>query len=254
MIILSHLFNYMHLFRVIVLLGFCATIFQHHTTSANEPHIIRAAVAKEFKDGLHHQYLSYIANQLGMEIKITTMPFARRMVEVKKGNLDIIVGVQYSQVRASELIYIFPAYEKLSFRYFSLNGNAGNINNYNDLLGKTIGVIRGSKYFPDFEQDDKLQKYAFNNLKANIDMLLHGRIDLFVHYDESTALMLRAMGVEHLIKKTNHQPEFSYEHHLAVSKNSPLATKTQQLIAIIEKGISQQDFVQLRLEHYQQGK
>jgi len=238
--------------RVTVLLVICSATFRPHTIFASEPIVIRAAVAKEFQDGLHSRYLKYIANQLGMEIEITVMPLARRIVEVNKGNLDLIVGLQYSQERANELLFIFPAYESLSFRYFSLKQDAESINSYDDLHGKIIGVIRGASYFSDFEQDVELQKYPFSNLKTNIDMLLNGRIDIFLHYEESTLPLLKSMGVDHLIKKINYQPKHSHEHYLAISKNSLLAAKAEQLKTIVERGIDQQDFIQLRLEHYQQ--
>ncbi len=244
----------MFFLKVVARLILCTTTFLSYAAIANEPYVIKAALSQEFKDGLHHQYLIYIASQLGMEIQITTMPFARRMMEVKKGNLDIIVGVQYSTLRAEQLIFIFPAYEKLSFRYFSLTQNTEKIKSNDDLVGKTIGVIRGAKYFPIFEQNTELQKYPFNNLKTNIDMLLLGRIDIFVHYEESTALMLKTMKADHLIAKTNHQPKHSLEHYLAISKNSPLAAKTKQLEDIVERGISQQVFIKQRLKHYQQSK
>jgi len=63
--------------------------------------------------------------------------------------------------------------------------------------------------------------------------------------------MLKLMKVDHLITKTKHQPNHSDDHYLAISKRSPLAIKRQQLMAIVERGIRQQDFIQLRLEHYQ---
>jgi ABC-type amino acid transport substrate-binding protein len=244
----------MFFLKAIARLILCTTTFLSYTAIANEPYVIKAALSQEFKEGLHQKYLTYVAKQLGMEIQITTMPFARRMMELKKGNLDIIVGLQFSNLRAEDLIFIFPAYEKLSFRYFTLTQNTEKIKSNNDLLGKTIGVIRGSKYFPIFEQNTELQKYSFNNLKTNIDMLMLGRIDIFVHYEESTALMLKTMKVDHLIAKTNHQPKYSLEHYLAISKNSPLVAKIEQLEKIVERAISQQDFIKLRLEHYQQNK
>ena len=129
--------------------------------------------------------------------------------------------------------------------YASLESN-------DDLVGKTIGVIRGSKYLPIFEQNSELQKYSFSNLKTNIDMLLFGRIDIFVHYEESTALMLKTIKADHLIAKTNHQPKHSLEHYLAILKNSPLVVKTEQLKGIVERESNQQVFIKRRLEHYQQ--
>ncbi len=241
----------MFFFRVTVLVVIYTSILLHSNVQANEPYVIKAAVAKEFKDGLHSSYLKYIAKQLGMEINITTMPFARRIIEVKKGNLDLIIGLHHTKERASDLIFILPAYEQLSFRFFSLNENATAIGSYNNLGGKMIGVIRGAKYFSAFEHDKELKKYPLKNLKTNIDMLLLGRIDLFVHYEESTIPMLKLMKVDHLITKTKHQPNHSDDHYLAISKSSPLAIKRQQLMAIVERGIRQQDFIQLRLEHYQ---
>jgi len=241
----------MFFIRVSVLVVIYTSILLQNNVLANEPYVIQAAVAKEFKDGLHSSYLKYIAKHLGMEINITTMPLARRIVEVQKGSLDIIVGLQHSQERADELLFIFPAYEKLSFRYFSLKNNSEIINSYGDLRGKIIGVIRGATYSSSFEQDEELQKYSFSNLKTSIDMLLNGRIDVFLHYEESTVPMLKVMEVNHLIEKINYQPKHSHEHYLAISKHSPLAVKKEQLKAIIERGIRQQNFIQLRLEHYQ---
>jgi len=241
----------MFFFRVSVLVVIYTSILLHNNVQANEPYVIQAAVAKEFKDGLHSSYLKFIARQLGVEINITVMPFARRIIEVKKGNLDLIIGLHHTKERASDLIFILPAYEKLSFRYFSVKQNTESINSYSDLHGKIIGVIRGATYFSSFEQDEELQKYSFSNLKTSIDMLLNGRIDLFVHYEESTIPMLKLMKVDHLITKTKHQPNHSDDHYLAISKYSPLAAKTEQLKEIIERGIRQQDFIQLRLEHYQ---
>ncbi len=81
------------------------------------------------------------------------MPLARRIVEVKKGNLDLIVGLQHSVERANDLLFIYPAYEKLSFRFFALAQNADNIKSYADLSSKLIGVVRGAKYNEVFDHD-----------------------------------------------------------------------------------------------------
>jgi len=235
--------------NIIAVVIYCFTTFQTTIALASEPKIIRAAVAAEFKNGLHTQYLKYIADQLGMEISITTVPFARRIREVKKGNLDIIVGLHYSDERASELIYIFPAYEKLSFRLFSLNDNANAIKNYDDLTGQVIGVVRGAKYYSPFEQDKSLNKYPLQNLNGGINMLLRKRIDLFVHYEESTIATLKSRKLENKITKTSYQPTHNIDHYIAISSKSPLAKKAQQLEAIIEKAVKQQDFLNIRINY-----
>ena len=228
---------------------YCLIPFQIISALASERPIIRAAVAAEFKNGLHTRYLQYIADQLGMDISIITVPFARRMLEVTKGNLDIIVGLHYSDERANKLIYIYPAYEKLSFRFFSLNDNANKIKNYDDLTGKVIGVIRGAKYYSPFEQDSSLNKYPLQNIHAAIQMLLHNRIDLFIHYEESTVALLKSFRLKNKITKTNYQPIHNINHYIAISSKSPLVAKKQQLQAIIEKAVEQQDFLNIRVNY-----
>jgi len=216
-----------------------------------QPNTLRAAVAKEFENGLHSHYLKYIAEQLGMDLIISTMPLARRIIEVQKGNLDVIVGLQYSAERAQQLTYIYPAYETLSFRFFALNENAIDIKSYEDLSGKMIGVIRGAEHHSSFERDNQLKKYDLKSLKSGIKMLFHQRIDLFIHYEESTVPMLKSLAVEDKISKTKYQPKYKHELYIAISKLSPLIAKKQQLQSLIEKGINQQDFLQIRLNYYQ---
>jgi len=216
-----------------------------------QSYTLRAAVAKEFENGLHSHYLRYIAEQLEMDIIISTMPLARRIIEVKKGNLDLIVGLQYSAERAQQLTYIYPAYETLSFRFFALNENAIHIKDYQDLSGKMIGVIRGAEHHRSFDQDSQLKKFDLKSLSSGIKMLFHQRIDLFIHYEESTLPMIKALGVENEISKTQYQPKYNHKHYNAISKHSPLISQKQKLQAIIEKGLNQQDFLQIRLNHYQ---
>lgn len=241
----------MFLSKSTVLIVVLALMLASRHIWAEEPYILKAAVAKEFENGLHSRYLTYIAQQLEMNIVISTMPLVRRIIEVKKGNLDLIVGLQYSTERAKELAYIYPAYEELSFKFFALNEEAVHVNHYEDLIGKMICVVRGAEYHASFEQDNQLKKYNLKGIDSCIKMLFHQRIDLLIHYEESTVPMLKALAVENKISKTNYQPEFNQKRYLAVSKLSPLATQKQQLQAIIERGLSQQDFLKIRLEHYQ---
>ncbi|WP_404851950.1 hypothetical protein [Colwellia sp. MB02u-9] len=69
-------------------------------------------------DGLHSKYLKYIADKLSMPISIASIPFARRLKEIEIDRLDIIVGLQRSDEREKELVYISPSYESLSYRFF----------------------------------------------------------------------------------------------------------------------------------------
>lgn len=48
--------------------------------------VLRAAVSTNFPDGLHTQYLVYLADKLHVDCEIGTMPYARRLLSVDNGD------------------------------------------------------------------------------------------------------------------------------------------------------------------------
>lgn len=218
---------------------------------AQQPLLLKAAVAEGFSNGLHAKYLRYLAKQLDAEILITTMPFARRIQEIKKGNLDIIVGIQKTQDREDEFIYIEPHYETLSYRFFSLTENSSLTRNYGDLYNKLIGVNKHSKYFPVFDADKALQKIEVVSLRQNINLLLRGRIDLLIHYQESTLPTLTSMGILTKVSQTSYQPKHTNLLYVAISNKSSLIKQKEKLQNIVKQGIKNNDFAKIRQQHYQ---
>lgn len=48
-----------------------------------------------------------------MSLEITPIPLARRIQELRKGNLDLMVGIRRDSEEEDEFIYVLPSYEKL---------------------------------------------------------------------------------------------------------------------------------------------
>lgn len=213
---------------------------------------IKAAVAEGFIDGLHSKYLHYIADKLSLPIAITAIPFARRIKEVELGRLDIIVGLQKTESRQDAFIYIHPSYESLSYRFFSLSENSHEFKRYEDLKGKLIGVNRHSKYFKPFDHDKHVRKFETKNLEQNIKLILYGRIDLFIHYKESTLPKLKELGVTEQINEIPYQPESINEYYIAISKYSALVKRKEELQSIVINGLANNDFLRIRQKHYAQ--
>jgi len=220
--------------------------------SLDNKFVIRSAVAKEFKNGLHSKYLAYFADKLSARLELSTMSFARRLHELKAGNIDLMVGLQRTESRVDEFIYVFPAYETLKNRFYSLKENSNYFIKYDDFYNKTIGIHRRSKYFTEFDLDKNIEKHPVSTLRQNIKLLLHNRIDAFIHYEESTFPLLKKLGLEAQIVKTNYQPEHENRHYLVISRFSPLMKMRPQLESIIKKAIENGDLLEIRLAHYQQ--
>ena len=217
-----------------------------------EKFVIRAGVAKGFQNGLHAKYLTYFADKLSVKLTISTMSFARRIHQLKTGKLDLMVGLQRTQSRQDEFIYIFPAYETLRFRFYSLKEQSESFTEYKDLQGKSVGVNRHAKYFSTFDLDDRINKYSVSTLKQNIELLLHKRIDAFIHYEESTFPVLEKLGLNDKITKTFYQPQHENHHYLVISSHSPVIQLKAQLETIVNNAVKNGDLRNIRREHYRQ--
>ena len=226
-------------------------LFLHFScfAAANEVKI-KAAVSEDFPEGLHTKYLRYIAKQLDMPISISTMPFARRLQEVRNGHLDIIVGLQRTKDREDEFIYIEPSYESLSYQFFSLKKNQEHFKKSDDLNGKIVGVNKHSVYFPAFMEKSKVDLVYVNSLEQSVRLLLKGRTDLVIHYEESTLPTLKKMGVDDIIAKTPYQENYLNNHYIAISNKSHLTSRIKDLEALVQKAIKNGDFNRMRQSHY----
>ena len=233
-------------FIFVMALFFCG---QSYGNDGTKP-VIRAAVAEEYRHGLHSKYLKYFAEKLNMTLELSTMPFARRLLQIEHGQLDLIVGIQKTDERQDEFIYIMPHYESLSYRIFTLQENHQSIKNYNDLSGKYIGVNRYSKYFKPFDDDNRINKFRASGVVQNIELLLHKRIDAFVHYEESTLPLLMKLGERNRIAKTVYQPDYKTRHYLAISSHSLLKERKLELEGIVKAAIKNNDLLNIRLKHY----
>jgi polar amino acid transport system substrate-binding protein len=214
--------------------------------------VIRAGVAKEFQNGLHTKYLVYFADKLFAELEISPMTFARRLHQLKAGKLDSMVGLQRTENREDEFIYIYPAYENLKHHFYSLKENSDNFTKYSDFHSKTVGTHRHAKYFSTFDLDKNVKKHPLSTLKQNIELLLHKRIDAFIHYEESTYPVLTKLGLNDKIVKTHYQPPQDNLHFLAISSHSPLVHFKIRLENIVIKALENGDLRNIRKKHYRQ--
>ncbi len=226
------------------------TLYLSAINISQSQQVIQSAVAEGFTDALHSKYLKYIAKRLALDISITTMPFARRYAELKHSRLDIMIGLQHNKTRGNEVIFVYPHYESLSYRFYSLTINKNKYQTHQDLQRKIISTNRHSKYYPKFDNSENIIKFETTSLRQNIDLLIHGRTDLFIHYEESTQPRLVAHGLTNKVSKIDYQPKMEIPHFIAIAKKSFLAKRKSEIEQIITAGIESGDFSKIREKHY----
>jgi len=140
--------------------------------------------------GIHISALEILSNVLERHLKFVQSPnFARCIAMLKKGDVDVIAGLNPTDERSNFAFYA-PFKSADTLKVISKKGVT--INAYSDFKGKIIGVSRGSLYFPRFDKDDSLDKISIQNSRIGFSLLLKDRIDLIM----ISPVMLETLTVE----------------------------------------------------------
>lgn len=94
------------------------------------------------------------------DLRITQCPFARCLALLKKGHADIMVGIRKTQDREQFLRFIEPPFsvQKQPLHFFLTRESNINLTQFQELKPSTIGVLRGAKYFHEFDVGSTLIK------------------------------------------------------------------------------------------------
>ncbi|GAA0360590.1 hypothetical protein GCM10009092_26040 [Bowmanella denitrificans] len=213
--------------------------------------VIRSSVSPEFMQGLHAKYLQYIASQMDMQLDLSPMPFARRLLALKNGDIDIMVGVTRDSEKQDEFIYLSPSYEQLRHTFFVRKKDQQRLSSLDDLGNMKVGVTIYAKYFDNFERKQDFALVGVSTLKQKIQLLMKGRIDTFIHYQESTLPLLDKMGLKDEVVKARYQPTHYNDYYVTISANSRLLYLKDKFAEVIAHGVETGAFTRIREAHYQ---
>lgn len=150
-------------------------------------------------------------------------PFARRLLQLKNGEIDLLSGLLRNGEREQYAIFLFPPYKRKSNKYFFMRkGESHSVNTYEDLYSLKIGVQIGSTYFPRFDADSRIKKYATNSDESRFKMLLLKRIDAVLHTDVYGLYTVHRMGLQDKIEIAPYKYTEVNPVYMAVSKKSAL--------------------------------
>ncbi|WP_181902254.1 substrate-binding periplasmic protein [Thalassotalea euphylliae] len=210
---------------------------------------IIASVSPEFPNGLHAKYLRFLAKELNVALKIKPIPLARRIKELEKGDIDIIVLAKRDN---PELIALMPSYSQIDENLFVRASEKHRISNQEQLRSALIGVSHGS-HLPQFVGNRELANTVeVNSLEQKVLMLKRKRIDGFFHTFSSANLVINEMGASDAIVSSVWQPGRKKRlSHFVISKKSRLFKYKAQLEQIIQQAKNEGKFIQIRQQHYQ---
>lgn len=187
-------------------------------------------------DGVGPELAEIILKKIGAEITLKKIgiefdnkyvgPWARVLLSVKKGEIDLIAGLYKTKEREAFLDYIPTPFMTNPAVIFVKKGKAFPFKKWEELKGRTGGGIIGDKFEPTFDEfllknNDTIKIERVTSIVQNFKKLIIGRID-FISYSKYVGLLVsKEMGIENQIELLP-EPIYSGLFYLAIAKESRL--------------------------------
>ena len=171
---------------------------------------------------------------LPIKFEYVACPFSRCLKMLEQNELDVMGGLIRTEAREQKMQFLPPPYMMLSssFVFYAKADSELKINNYQDLVGKRIAIMRGAAHFPRFDTDKTLTKIEALSEHNAFEMLLKNRVDLVIAVEETAdhASVFLQRPSQEIVKMPYRYKDVIYG-HIALSKqfaSSSLAEKIQE--------------------------
>lgn len=169
------------------------------------------------KTGLYLEIFEEIADRLGWQVRYREAPFRRVLLMMQRGEVDIMLGPLQTGPRQEFMTFVAPAFPPERRLFFYL-AEQDRITRYDDLYGRTLGVLEGARYFTRFDQDADLIKEPAASYENLMRMMDKGRVDVVVAPELVGLHTIRKLGLAAKVSPFFVPGERSW---IAVSDQSP---------------------------------
>lgn len=177
--------------------------------------------------------IEQLISKTGHSITWREVPWARLLEEAKNGTVDILPRHSMDKEREAFLHAMLLGHrERHVYFYANRHTNKVSVKSFDDLKNYTIGALRSSFYFDEFNHSKEINKWEVTEPEQLMRMLEAGRLDLVITSD-----------VHRLDLFENH-PGFSrvdfvksifHGRYISIPKNSVKAKYFKQLEGILLK-------------------
>lgn len=142
-----------------------------------------------------------LAQRLKVPLKVQVCPLLRCLELLRRGEVDIALGVAPGPGRDEYVDYLQPAFaEGSTVGFYRRSGDKVSVASHEELAALRIGTTIGAHYFPRFDQDNTLQKdYAPDKL-SNLRKLLVGRVDVVIMVSGEANVLLSRPEFQHKVQ------------------------------------------------------
>lgn len=186
-----------------------------------------------------------LANAAGYSPVFIQCPIARCLSMIKQGQADMIIALRKTKARQEFMSFLNPPYyiQHDPIKFYTLATANININNFEDLELLTVGTLRGTRYFDQFDQDDTLNKVEVSTIGQLINLLKKDRIDTFLEREESVLAWIDKSEYQKLFQLAEYEYDNAVGVYIGISKKSlhhnDINNLSKQLSLLVSQGIIQ---------------
>lgn len=153
--------------------------------------------------GIDVEMFQEAAKRTNIEYTLELLPWDELVQAVKSGSCDVAFSMFKASERSEYAIFADSSPMHTSdYVMFTRQNRTFTFNDWTDLMGKRIGVIRGFCFCEEFDQaaaQGKVEKVEFENDRAGLGGLLKRQVDGFIGQLDTSYYQINKMGLSSTI-------------------------------------------------------
>lgn len=202
--------------------------------------------------GIDIDLLNQLAQEHQIKIQYVQCPWMRCLLMMQTGELDLISGIAWRPERAEYIQYIKPAFYSCATRFYVRKGEAHRLQQESDLEKLRVGMVRGSAYYADFDNNTTLNKYAVTQEATLLPLLAAKRIDAYIGTDCQADYELSLSSWHNDFVKAPFQPKDNTLLFLGLSKRSTWLNEATALGQSLQQVLNNGFSTQVQQHYYRQ--
>lgn len=199
------------------------------------------------EEGLSYALMDAIFSKLQVNFDLELYPQKRMLQMLQEGTKDAATVISINKERSEYIEFSNPIFQKKGLVYHRKDSEF-QWENFEDLKGLKIGVVRGHNYGDEF--NSAVEKYNLtlvevSTVEQNFKMLLAKRIDIFLAVELTAIQLLRKPSYKGKIVAAQ-KPYYTKDYHIGFSKNSKaiyLLPDVNKVIDTLQNDGSLQDII-----------
>lgn len=202
-------------------------------------------------EGAYAEILREIAARLDKPIEFTQCPLKRCLRLMQTGEANLIIGVAATPERTVYIRFLDTPYRISSAKVFYVRKEGGTrLGKHADLYDLKVGTKLGARYFPVFDNDERIAKVTAATNRQTFEMLARGRTDALIIAEDQGEYWISRLGYRGRFEKA----EFFYRDRsprsIGVSRRSSLIGHFGAVEAAMEGLVKEGTLKEIYREQY----